>query len=107
MIAKISELTKTNLKISDFHLREGSNIAYRILGEIFQLPDSVINKQDLNDLLKKNCTADEVMNFEKNNELDCAIYLADFRFRANFFKTLNGTAAVLRRIVTKILSNDF
>ena len=106
MIAKISELTKTNLKISDFHLREGSNIAYRILGEIFQLPDSVINKQDLNDLLKKNCTADEVMNFEKNNELDCAIYLADFRFRANFFKTLNGTAAVLRRIVTKIPSME-
>ena len=102
MIGKISELAKNNLKISDFHLLEGSNIAYRVLGEIYQHPDSVINWEDLNDLLKKNCTAEEVANFEKSNELDCAIYLADSRFRANFFKTLNGTAAVLRRIVTKI-----
>ena len=102
MINKISELAKNNLKISDFHLREGSKIAYRVLGEIFQDADSLIKKTDLEELLKKNCTAEEVANFEKNNELDCAINLADFRFRANFFKTLNGIAAVLRRIVTKI-----
>ena len=102
MINKISELAKNNLKISDFHLREGSNIAYRVLGEIFQDANSLVKKSDLDELLKKNCTPEEVVNFEKNNELDCAINLADFRFRANFFKTLNGTAVVLRRIVTKI-----
>ena len=28
--------------------------------------------------------------------------LGDLRFRANFYKTLNGTAAVLRRVETKI-----
>ena len=28
--------------------------------------------------------------------------LGDLRFRANFYKTLNGTASVLRRIETKI-----
>jgi twitching motility protein PilT len=42
MINKISELAKNNLKISDFHLREGSNIAYRVLGEIFQDTNSLI-----------------------------------------------------------------
>ena len=47
MINKISELAKTNLKISDFHLREGSNIAYRVLGEIFQDTNSLIKKSDL------------------------------------------------------------
>ena len=87
MINKISELAKNNLKISDFHLREGSNIAYRVLGEIFQDTNSLIKKTDLEELLKKNCTVEEVVNFEKNNELDCAIHLADFRFRANFFKS--------------------
>ena len=106
MFNKISELAKTNLKISDFHLREGSNIAYRVLGEIFQDTSSLIKKGDLEELLKKNCTEEEVQNFHKNNELDCAINLADFRFRANFFKTLNGIAAVLRRIVTKIPSME-
>ena len=34
MINKISELAKNNLKISDFHLRGGSDIACRIMGEI-------------------------------------------------------------------------
>jgi Tfp pilus assembly pilus retraction ATPase PilT len=47
MINKISELAKTNLKISDFHLREGSNIAYRVLGEIFQDTNSLIKKSKL------------------------------------------------------------
>ena len=70
MINKISELAKTNLKISDFHLREGSNIAYRVLGEIFQDTNSLIKKSDLEELLKKNCTEEEVQNFHKNTELD-------------------------------------
>ena len=30
MINKISELAKTNKKISDFHLRGGSDISYRV-----------------------------------------------------------------------------
>ena len=34
MINKITELAKKNLKISDFHLRGGSDIACRIMGEI-------------------------------------------------------------------------
>ena len=39
-------------------------------------------------------------------ELDCAITLGELRFRANFYKTLNGLAAVFRRIQTKISSMD-
>ena len=34
MIEKISELAKKNPKISDFHLRGGSDIACRILGDV-------------------------------------------------------------------------
>ena len=34
MINKISELAKKNIKISDFHLRGGSDIACRIMGDI-------------------------------------------------------------------------
>jgi len=34
MINKIIELAKNNLKISDFHLRGGSDIACRVMGEI-------------------------------------------------------------------------
>ena len=42
MINKISELAKTNKKISDFHLRGGSDISYRVLGDIVIEPNSFL-----------------------------------------------------------------
>ena len=102
MINKISELAKSNSKISDFHLRGGSNIACRIMGDIVIENNSKIENKDIDDLLKNNCSEEEIKIFETKKELDCAIILGNLRFRANFYKTLNGSAAVLRRVETKI-----
>jgi len=102
MISKIVELAKTNTKISDFHLRGGSDISYRAMGDIVIEPSSKIEDKDLQELLKKNCSEDEIKKFEVKNELDTAVMLGELRFRANFYKTLNGLAAVLRRVETKI-----
>ena len=102
MIKKISELAKSNSKISDFHLRGGSNIACRIMGDIVIENNSKIENKDIDDLLKNNCSEQEIKIFETKKELDCAIILENLRFRANFCKTLNGSAAVLRRVETKI-----
>ena len=102
MLEKITKLANENKKISDFHLRGGSDIAYRELGDIKIEPNSQISEKDVNELLKKNCTPEEIGKFEEKKELDTAVMLGDLRFRANFYKTLNGVAAVLRRIETKI-----
>ena len=102
MISKISELAKTNKNISDFHLRGGSDISYRVMGDIVIEPNSKIEDKDLSDLLKQNCEEEEITKFTAKNELDTAVMLGDLRFRANFYKTLNGIAAVLRRVETKI-----
>ena len=102
MLDKISELAKTNKKISDFHLRSGSDISYRALGDIIMEPNSQVEDKDLQELLKNNCSDAEIKKFEVKNELDTAVMLGELRFRANFFKTLNGLAAVLRRVETKI-----
>tara|TARA_B100001250_G_scaffold244741_1_gene210414 strand:- start:166 stop:1176 length:1011 start_codon:yes stop_codon:yes gene_type:complete len=102
MIEKITKLADSNKNISDFHLRNGSDIAYRVLGDINIEPNSKIEQKDIEDLLKKNCSEDEINKFNSKNELDTAVMLGELRFRANFYKTLNGTAAVLRRIETKI-----
>jgi twitching motility protein PilT len=102
MIDKISVLAKTNNKISDFHLRGGSDISYREMGDIVIEPNSQITDKDLRELLKNNCSETEIKKFEEKNELDTAVMLGELRFRANFFKTLNGLAAVLRRVETKI-----
>ena len=106
MINKISELAKSNSKISDFHLRGGSNIACRIMGDIVIENNSKIENKDIDDLLKSNCSEKEIKIFKTKKELDCAMILGEIRFRGNFYKTLKGAAAVLRRIETKIPSMD-
>ena len=106
MLEKVNQLAIEKKDISDFHLRGGSDIAYRELGDIVTIPESKITDQDLIELLKKNCSSEEIERFEKDKEFDTGIMLADMRFRANFYKTLNGTGAVLRRVETKAPTMD-
>ena len=61
-----------------------------------------VSAQDLKDLLSMNCNEVELEKFEKTHELDSAVMLSGLRFRANFYKTINGPAAVLRRVESKI-----
>ena len=106
MFEKLEELAKNNHKISDFHLRSGSPMAYRQTGEIIKVNEVAVTAQDLKDLLSMNCNEVELERFEKTHELDSAVMLSGLRFRANFYKTINGPAAVLRRVESKIPSMD-
>tara|TARA_Y100000294_G_scaffold31033_1_gene26210 strand:- start:8708 stop:9586 length:879 start_codon:yes stop_codon:yes gene_type:complete len=60
----------------------------------------------LKDLLSINCNESEIERFEETHELDSAVMLSGLRFRANFYKTINGPAAVLRRVESKIPEMD-
>ena len=102
MFDKLEQLAKDNKKISDFHLRAGAPMAYRQTGEIVKVADTPVTAQDLKDLLSMNCNEVELERFEKTHELDSAVMLSGLRFRANFYKTINGPAAVLRRVESKI-----
>jgi len=106
MFEKLEELAKNNKKISDFHLRSGSPMAYRQTGEIVKVADTPVTAQDLKDLIAMNCNEKEVLKFEKTHELDSAVMLSGLRFRANFYKTMNGPAAVSRRVESKIPDMD-
>ena len=106
MFEKLEDLAKNNKKISDFHIRTGSPLAYRQTGEIIKVNDLMVTSQDLQDLLAMNCNEKEVLKFEKTHELDSAVMLSGLRFRANFYKTINGPAAVLRRVESKIPDMD-
>ena len=102
MFEKLEHLAKNNKKISDFHIRAGSPLGYRQTGEIFKVPEVEVKDQDLKDLLSMNCNEEELEKFEKTHELDTAITLSGLRFRANFYKTINGPACVCRRVESKI-----
>ena len=102
MFEKLEELAKNNKKISDFHIRSGWPLAYRQTGEIHKIPEVQVKAQDLQDLISTNCNEVEMKRFQDTHELDSSVTLSGLRFRANFYKTLNGLAAVLRRVETKI-----
>ena len=105
MFEKLEELAKNNKKISDFHIRTGWP-AYRQTGEIHKIPEVVVKAQDLQDLLSTNCNEVEMKRFEETHELDSSVTLSGLRFRANFYKTIQGPAAVLRRVESVIPTMD-
>jgi len=102
MFEKLEELAKNNKKISDFHIRSGSPLAYRQTGEIYKVKEAIVKAQDLQDLISTNCNEVETKRFQETHELDSSVTLAGLRFRANFYKTIHGPAAVLRRVESVI-----
>ena len=106
MFEKLEELAKNNKKISDFHIRSGWLLAYRQTGEIHKIQEVVVKKQDLQDLIATNCNEIEMKRFQDTHELDSSVTLAGLRFRANFYKTIHGPAAVLRRVESVIPTMD-
>ena len=64
MFEKLEQLAKDNKKISDFHIRAGSPLAYRQTGEIVKVIEVVVTAQDLKDLLSMNCNENELNKFE-------------------------------------------
>ena len=106
MFEKLEDLAKNNKKISDFHIRTGSPLAYRQTGEIIKVNDVMVTSQDLQDLLAMNCNDKELKRFETTHELDSAVMLSGLRFRANFYKTIKGPACVCRRVESKIPEMD-
>ena len=106
MFEKLEELAKNNKKISDFHIRSGWPLAYRQTGEIHKIPDVMVKAQDLQDLLSTNCNEIELKKFQDTHELDSSVTLSGLRFRANFYKTIQGPAAVLRRVESVIPTMD-
>ena len=85
MLEKITELANKDKNISDFDLRGGSDIAYWIHGDINIEPNSKIEEKDIEELLKKNCSEEDIKRFNSKNELDTAVMLGELRFRANFY----------------------
>ena len=98
MFEKLEDLAQNNKKISDFHIRAGSPLAYRATGEIIKVKEVMVTAQDLKDLLSMNCNETELQKFDTTHELDTAVTLSGLRFRANFYKTINGPACVLSLI---------
>ena len=106
MIDVLEKLSLEFKEISDFHLRANSNLAYRKIGDIIIDANISITNDDMQNLMETKCNPRDIEKFKKTNELDCGFLIGQIRFRANFFRTLQGIAGVFRRIETKIPSME-
>ena len=66
MFDKLEDLAKNNKKISYFHIRSGSPLAYRQTGEIHKIQDVIVKAQDLQDLISTNCNEVEMKKFNES-----------------------------------------
>ena len=87
-------------------MRAGCAFSYRLLGEIQSISEDIIKKEQIEEILNKFCSKKDVEHFIAKNELDSGFTFENIRFRANFYKTINGTAAVLRRVESQIPNMD-
>ena len=87
---------------SDIHIGSGKAISVRVNGELIKTETSILDESSVWNFISENLTEEEVLGFKKSGSIDFAIVIENLRFRANAYKTLNGTFGVLRIIPTNI-----
>ena len=84
--------------ISDILIQSGLPIALRINGSIEKLDSQIAKKDLINKLIKERLNTAQFKIFNEEGSFDCGFTLKNKRFRANFFKSLNGSNIALRVI---------
>jgi len=102
MIKKILELAKNNPKISDLHLRAGTNIAYREMGDIVIEKNSRVESKDIEELLKKNCCESEIQIFNNKKELDSYVSGKDFEPSIDGITLLQDYIDASPKVITRV-----
>lgn len=92
---------------SDLHIAPGERPMLRLHGDIRRINLPRLTKEQTREMVLSVMQDDQRKDFEQHNDFDFSIQLADIaRFRVNAFVQNNGTAAVFRRIPTKILTAE-
>ena len=93
-------------KFSDIHLKEDFPLILRINGDMTKPSEEVISSAKLKSFIDQSLTEDQKIHLEEVRDVDLAIEIGPYRFRANFFYTSDGLSAVLRKIETEIPTMD-
>lgn len=90
-------------RASDIHLQSGLQPMLRIDGGMTEINIGKIDKEQMLKLLHSIMTDAQKKTYEEEKDIDFSIApTADSRFRVNAFYTIDGPAAVLRSIPTKV-----
>lgn len=93
-------------RISDFHMRSGSDLAIRTNGEIKVLEGYAVTHELLDDIFRAELSEEDYERFCQTKDIDFAITVRGARFRANGYHTLKGWGLIMRTIVTEVPNID-
>jgi twitching motility protein PilT len=108
-MAKIDAFFKLmiDLGASDLHVVAGSQPILRIRGDMERVKYKVLDDNELTSMLYEVTPEDKIKAFEETGDIDFAYEIPGLaRFRANFFRQLNGIGAVFRLIPSTIMTAD-
>ena len=99
---EVIEKYTNEYKFSDIHLKEDKPLVLRINGDMTTPSETIISASELQEFANQSLNEKQKTHLEEVRDVDLAIEVGPYRFRANFFYTSNGLAAVLRKIETEI-----
>ena len=101
---EIIERYNQEYQFSDIHLKEDKPIMLRIDGDMMIPDEGVVSSSELREFANDTLNEGQKSRLEEVRDVDLAIEIGPYRFRANFFYTADGLSAVLRKIETEIPS---
>jgi twitching motility protein PilT len=108
-MAKIDAFFKlmNDLGASDLHAVAGSQPILRIRGDMERVKYKVLDDDELTAMLYEIAPEDRIKVFEEAGDIDFAYEIPGLaRYRANFFRQLNGVGAVFRLIPSNIMTAE-
>jgi twitching motility protein PilT len=101
---EIIERYNEQYQFSDIHLKEDKPVMLRIDGDMMIPDEGVVSSAELREFANDTLNEGQKSRLEEVRDVDLAIEIGPYRFRANFFYTADGLSAVLRKIETEIPS---
>ena len=101
-LIEIIDRFASEYKFSDIHLKEDYPLILRINGELMEPNEDVITSAELNSFVNNFINDNQKNHLEEYRDVDLAIEIGLYRFRANFFYSSTGLSGVLRKIETVI-----
>lgn len=101
LIEKVLNYTES-YRLSDLHLHAEKPVSIRVDGDIKTFPEDVVRAADIELFIKDNLSQEQQLDFLEKYDSDVAIEHGSLRFRTNLFKTVEGLAAVMRKIESNI-----
>jgi twitching motility protein PilT len=108
-MAKIDAFFKLmgDLGASDLHVVAGSQPILRIRGDMERVKYKLFDDDELTSMLYEIASEDKIKVFEETGDVDFAYEIPGLaRYRANFFRQLNGIGAVFRLIPSNVMTAE-